>query len=120
MTKSFGIFNREAEKRYFYAIIDNKLILKKNKEVDVYDLNNYSFLFKFNFDFDVFYIYPFNEKYFTVFYTGVNKAIIKLYNINSMKSEQTFEFNGKFNANLFPISNNEYVYDDLIITINEI
>ena len=102
------------------AIIDNKLILKKNKEIDIYYSNNYSFLFKYNFDFDEFNIYRFNEKYFTVFYKGGTKAIIKLYDINSMKIEQSFEFNGKFNANLFPISKNEYVFDDLIITINEV
>ena len=120
MTISFEGLKRAEEQKYSYAIIDNKLILKKNKEIDIYDLNNYSFLFKYNFDFDEFNIYPFNEKYFTVFYKGVNKANIKLYNINSMKIEQSFEFNGKFNANLFPISKKEYVFDDLIITINEV
>ena len=120
MSESFWELKRNKEKKYSYVIINNKLILKKNKEIDVYDLNNYSFLFKFNFDFNEFNIYPFNEKYLTVFYKEGTKAIIKLYNINSMKNEQTFEVFGKYNSNLFPISNNEYVFDDLIITIAEI
>ena len=118
MTISFEGLKRAAGQRYSYAIIDNKLILKKNKEIDIYDINDFSFLFKYNFDFDDINIYPFNEKYFTVFYEEGTKAIIKLYNINSMKIEQSFEFNGKFNANLFPISKNEYLFDELIIKIN--
>ena len=120
MSESFWKLKRNKEKKYSYVIINNKLILKKNKEIDVYDLNNYSFLFKFNFDFNEFNICPFNEKYFSIFYKEGTKAIIKLYNINSMKNEQTFEFFGKYNSNLFPISNNEYVFDDLIITIAEV
>ena len=120
MSESFWKLKRNKEKKYSYVIINNKLILKKNKEIDVYDLNNYSFLFKFNFDFNEFNICPCNEKYFSIFYKEGTKAIIKLYNINSMKNEQTFEFFGKYNSNLFPISNNEYVFDDLIITIAEV
>ena len=65
------------------------------------------------------YIYPFNEKYFTAFYEEGTKAIIKLYNINSMKYEQNFEFHATINDNnFFPISNTEYMIDNNIVTIS--
>lgn len=115
------IDNSFKTQKYSYIVINDKLILKKINEIDVYGLNNYAPLFKLKFDFSLFNVYPFNEKYFSLFYKEGNKAKIKLYNINSFKNEQNFEFYAKkFNSNLFPISNNEYVLDDVIITINEV
>ena len=95
----------------------NKLILTKDQILDVYNLNNFELMFqlKENSYLD---IYPFNEKYFSIFYKEGTKVIIKLYNIKSMKNEQTFEFQKINNGNyLFPISNNEYMFDGSIITI---
>ena len=102
---------------YSYAILDNKLILTKDQILDVFNLNNFELMFelKENSYLD---IYPFNEKYFSIFYKEGTKVIIKLYNIKSMRNEQTFEFQKKNNGNyLFPISNNEYMFDGSIITI---
>ena len=79
---------------YSYAILDNKLILTKDQILDVYNLNNFELMFqlKENSYLD---IYPFNKKYFIIFYKEGTKAIIKLYNIKSMRNEQTFEFQKK-------------------------
>ena len=39
-----------------------------------------------------------------------------------MENEQTFEINSKTEKcdHIFPISNNEYIFDHFIITINEV
>ena len=53
-----------------------------------------------------------------LFYRKGTKAIFKLYNINSMKNEQSFEFPAKTEkCDIFPISNNEYIFDNFIVTI---
>ena len=119
IAKSFTGLIRAAKQKYSHIVMNDKLILKKNNEIDVYNSNNYTPLFKFKFDFGLFNIYPFNEKYFCIFYKEGNNAKIKLYNVNSFKNDQNFEFFGKkYNSNLFPISNNEYLLDDVIITIS--
>ena len=107
--------------KYSYVVMKDKLILRIYKEIIVYNLNNLDYIFKFTVDVDPFDIYPFNEKYFMVFYKEGSKAIFKLYNINTMKNVQAIEVFAKSNIyNLFPISNNEYVLDNSIATIDKI
>ena len=65
-------------RRYSYIYLKDKLILKKNEEILVYNSNNFELSFKFK-ENSNFKIYPFNERYFTVCYKDGSKAIIKLY-----------------------------------------
>ena len=105
---------------YSYIVMEDKLILKKNSEIFVYNLNNYELRFKFQ-ENTYLNINPFNEKYFIVYYKDGTKAIIKLFNINSMKNEQSFEFQANNNVfKIFPISNNEYVFGNSILKIDEV
>ena len=56
-----------------------------------------------------------------LFYLKGSKAKFILYNINTMKDVQTIEISAKGNEfDLFPISNNEYIFHNLIITIDEV
>ena len=106
--------------QYSFIVMEDKLILKRNNEIFVYNLDNHELNFKFqeNNNFDM---YQFNKKYFIVFYKDDTKAIIKLYNINSMKNEQLFEFQAKSKiGKIFPISNNEIVFDNFIATIEKV
>ena len=65
-------------------------------------------------------IFPFNEKYFILFKEGSN-AKFMLYNINTMKDVQTIEVLSKSNERiLFPVSNNEYIFNNSIVTISEL
>ena len=106
--------------KYSYIVMEDKLILKKNSEIFVYNLNNYELRFKFQ-EYTYLKMNPFNEKYFIVYYKDGTKAIIKLFNINSMKNEQSFEFQANNNEfKIFPISNNEYVFGNSILTIDEV
>ena len=106
--------------KYSYIVMEDKLILKKNSEIFVYNLNNYELRFKFQ-EYTYLKMNPFNEKYFIVYYKDGTKAIIKLFNINSMKNEQSFEFQANNNVfKIFPISNNEYVFGNSILTIDEV
>ena len=101
---------------YFHAVIEDKLILKGMEYIVLYNLNNFELMFKFKVEYSS-KLYPFNEKYFILFYNENSEAIFKLYNVNSMKNEQTIEVQGNLDKrNLFPISNKEYVFNDLIIT----
>ena len=100
--------------------MENKLILRNYLDIDIYNLNNYKLLFKQNIDWTGFKIYPFDEKHFILFDEVFRKAIFKLYNINSMKNVQNFEIPVKSNnCNFFPISNNEYVVENFIVTIDK-
>ena len=65
--------------------------------------------------------YLFNEKNFILFEREGSKAKFILYNINTMKDVQIIEINAKGNEfDLFPISNNEFIFHNLIITIDEV
>ena len=80
------MFDVSIERQKFYVIIKDRLILKKHKEIAIYSVNNYEFLFKFTYYFNSFKIYPlFNEKYFNKFYIECKKAKFQLYNVNPLK-----------------------------------
>ena len=104
-----------------YFVVEDKLILVTFGNIFVYNLNNFEIIFKLSSnDFIPWNIYPFNEKHFIVFKNEGTKAKFILYNINTMKDVQTIEVVTQGNEfNLFPISNNEYIFNNLIITIDE-
>ena len=109
---------------YSYIKTKDELILKylnKKNEIAVYNLNNLEFMFKLIMEGFLLQIYPFKEKYFIIFNEQNSKAIFKIYDINKMKYIQTIEVLSKVNGdNLFPISTDEYIYHNLIITIKEV
>jgi len=105
-----------------YIVKDDKLILKLFDEIIVYELNNFEIMWKISVtNLIQSYIYPFNERYFILFGFRESKAKFILYNINTMKDVQTIEVlnNNNQKCYMFPISNNEYIFNNLIITINE-
>ena len=68
---------------YSYVVAEDKLILTKKDGIVLYNLNNYELMLEFKENDDIYpRIYPFNEKYFILFYIKDTKAKIKLYNIN--------------------------------------
>ena len=108
---------------YSYVITKDKLILRftKEEEIRLYNLNNLEFMLKLNMGL-FFKIYPFNEKYIIIFYKkSDHKAIIKIYNINKMNNVQIIKVLSEVNENnFFPISNDEYIFNNFIITIKEV
>ena len=106
-----------------YFAMENKLILGTYEYIFVYKLNTFETMFKLSSNYLRSYnIYPFNEKNFILYERKGSKAKFILYNINTMKSIQTMEVSGaKGNEfDLFPISNNEYIFHNSIITIDEV
>ena len=105
-----------------YFVLENKLIIGTFDSIFVYKLNTFEIMFKLDSNNLVLYnIYPFNEKNFIVFERKGSKAKFILYNINTMKDIQTIEVNANGDEfYLFPISNNEYIFNNLIITIDEV
>ena len=100
----------------------NKLIIGTFDSIFVYKLNTFEIMFKLSSNnISLCNIYPFNEKNFIVFERKGSKAKFILYNINTMKDIQTIEVNANGDEfYLFPISNNEYIFNNLIITIDEV
>jgi hypothetical protein len=114
-------FARGAYYKPYFAMGD-KLILGTFDYIFVYKLNTFETMFKLSSNnLSSCNIYPFNEKNFILFQREGSKAKFILYNINTMKSIQTIEVSAKDNElDLFPISNNEYIFNNLIITIDEV
>ena len=105
-----------------YFALEVKLILGTFDYIFIYKLNTFETMFKLSTkNLRLCNIYPFNEKNFILFEREGSKAKFILYNINTMKDVQTIEINAKNNEfDLFPISNNEYIFHNLIITIDEV
>ena len=104
-----------------YFVLEDKLILGTFDNIFVYNINNFEIIFNLSTNnFSPCNIYPFNEKHFIVFKNEGTKAKFILYNINTIKDVQTIEVVSQGNEfDLFPISNNEYIFNNLIVTIDE-
>ena len=105
-----------------YFAMEDKLILGTFDYIFIYKLNTFETMFKLSTkNLRLCNIYQFNEKNFILFEREGSKAKFILYNINTMKDVQTIEINAKGNEfDLFPISNNEFIFHNLIITIDEV
>ena len=95
------------------------------KGIGVYNLNNLEFMFKFTYDYFKLNLCPFNKKYFVLLYREShekNKEKINIYDSNTLKNIQSIEIEidtNPYKNCLFPISTNEYFFNNYIINIQE-